>query len=514
MVLSSLALPKIDGYKLCQMLRDSKETEATPFMFIVDQGEFPDHLIGHESYAHDYIQKPISVAELQNRIHSLLSLVAPQDSARSAKGDLENPGRERLVHADSERLSRLGKRLKALLEEVASCLDQLEGLLTPQEVNRRTVSSPSASNQAEVGTTVDRPDTNQEELEKSKVEEYLNEFRDRVEASDPLVDDDVGEGLENVFSEFFRMEKRFQGESEESPLAEEELESVERKERQTTNLHSVGETSGMLASRQEDKDKNGLYEEAVAFASESLQGVASGNALDIFRAADITERLVDSLNKDTSLVLEATDRQQDYSVSRHAVNVATFSVRIAQTLGSDLQCQREVCLAGLLHELGVGKLPANLVHCVDPLSAGELKLLRFRQLQSGKMIKGLGPEYVWLGELISQINERENGTGYPLGLGGGEISERAKILGIADVFDACIHRRPYRAPVSGYQALFELTTDQQQAFSDKLVKGLIRSFSLYPFNECVRLSTGEIAKVCETCSDSLAAHLETCTVLL
>jgi HD-GYP domain-containing protein (c-di-GMP phosphodiesterase class II) len=120
------------------------------------------------------------------------------------------------------------------------------------------------------------------------------------------------------------------------------------------------------------------------------------------------------------------------------------------------------------------------------------------------MISELGQEYVWLAEIVEQVTERENGTGNPKGLVSEEIDERAKIIGIADVFDACIHRRPYRDSVSGYQALFELTTDQQRAFSDQMVKALIRSFSLYPFNECVRLNTGEVGKVVDINPENLS----------
>jgi HD-GYP domain-containing protein (c-di-GMP phosphodiesterase class II) len=120
------------------------------------------------------------------------------------------------------------------------------------------------------------------------------------------------------------------------------------------------------------------------------------------------------------------------------------------------------------------------------------------------VIRSIGPEYSWLAEITRQVNERENGTGSPMGLVGEEIDERAKIIGISDVFDSCIHNRPYRRPVTGYQALFELTTDQQRVFSDQMVKALIQSFSLYPFNECVRLSTGEIGKVVDINAENLS----------
>ena len=81
MVLSSLDLPGIDGYKLVQRLREEPDTEAIPFMFIVEGGETPDRLVGHETFAHDYIQKPLSVAEFESRVIGLLNLVRSRASA-------------------------------------------------------------------------------------------------------------------------------------------------------------------------------------------------------------------------------------------------------------------------------------------------------------------------------------------------------------------------------------------------------------------------------------------------
>ena len=74
MVLSSLNLPGLDGYKLSQRLRESKDTEGIPFMFIVEPGQLPDRIVGHQTYAHDYIQKPISIPDFKSRVNMLVNL--------------------------------------------------------------------------------------------------------------------------------------------------------------------------------------------------------------------------------------------------------------------------------------------------------------------------------------------------------------------------------------------------------------------------------------------------------
>jgi HD-GYP domain-containing protein (c-di-GMP phosphodiesterase class II) len=191
--------------------------------------------------------------------------------------------------------------------------------------------------------------------------------------------------------------------------------------------------------------------------------------------------------------LLATDRRQEFAVSAHSVNVTILSLRLAQTLNYNLESQVRVGLAALLHEMGVVSLPKRLLHETKPVSSE----VRQRPVYGARILQGFYPEHDWLFETVGQVYEREDGNGFPLGLAGKEIREEAKILGIMDVFEACIHDRPYRKALTGYQLLEELTHHDTKSFSDRIVKALLNSFSLYPYNEYVLLNTKELARVVE-----------------
>ncbi|MDA2925335.1 HD-GYP domain-containing protein, partial [Acidobacteria bacterium AH-259-L09] len=94
---------------------------------------------------------------------------------------------------------------------------------------------------------------------------------------------------------------------------------------------------------------------------------------------------------------------------------------------------------------------------------------------------------------------------FPLGLKGGEIRGEAQILGIVDVFDACIHDRPYRKALTGYELLEELTRGGTRSFLDHIIKALLKSFSLYPYNEYVLLNTHELGQVVEVNPENLSS---------
>ncbi len=203
--------------------------------------------------------------------------------------------------------------------------------------------------------------------------------------------------------------------------------------------------------------------------------------------------MLDSISESSALLLLATDRLQDFAVSTHSANVAILSLRVAQAMNLSEQDQIRVGLAGLLHEIGVTSLPEGMLY-----RAGKLvPEVRNRPVYGAEILGEFYPDQDWLLQTVRQVYEREDGSGFPLGLQGKEILEAAKILGIVDVFEACIHDRPYRDALTGYQLLAELTRGQTKTFANHIVKALMNSFSLYPLNEFVVLNTHEVAQVVE-----------------
>jgi len=257
-------------------------------------------------------------------------------------------------------------------------------------------------------------------------------------------------------------------------------------------LQQVEESKAPLEDEIETEPAS-LYKAATAYVLESIRQTQQKTAPNIERGKELVELIIDSIMDHSALLLLATDRRQEFAVSAHSVNVTILSLRLAQTLNYKRENQVRVGLAALLHEMGVVSLPKQLLHETGPVSSE----VRQRPAYGAKILQGFYPKYDWLFETVGQVYEREDGNGVPLGLEGQEIREEAKILGIVDVFEACIHDRPYRKALTGYQLLEELTRDDTKSFSDRIVKALLNSFSLYPYNEYVLLNTKELARVVE-----------------
>ncbi len=297
----------------------------------------------------------------------------------------------------------------------------------------------------------------------------------------------------NVLIEAPLIEKVSQQELEEfQPQKVENSEALIEQELEEFPLQRVEKSNAPLEDKIESEPAS-LYKAATAYVLQSIRKTQKKTAPHIERGEELVKSIIDSIMDNSALLLLATDRRQEFAVSAHSVNVAILSLRLAQTLNYNLENQIKVGLAALLHEMGVVALPKQLIHETGPVSPE----VRQRPVYGAKILQEFYPEYDWLFETVGQVYERENGSGFPLELEGKDIREEAKILGIMDVFEACIHDRPYRNALTGYQLLDELIRDHTKSFSDRIVKALLNSFSLYPYNEYVLLNTKELARVLE-----------------
>ncbi len=134
---------------------------------------------------------------------------------------------------------------------------------------------------------------------------------------------------------------------------------------------------------------------------------------------------------------------KDVYTCGHSDRVALIGRRIAEELGlSAAECQ-EIFLSGLLHDIGKIGVSDDVLLKPGKLSAEEFDLIKTHPLRGGRLLKSLRP----LIKLIPGVlhhHEAVDGSGYPLGLKGDDIPLMARILAVADAFDAMTSDRPYR----------------------------------------------------------------------
>jgi diguanylate cyclase (GGDEF)-like protein len=143
---------------------------------------------------------------------------------------------------------------------------------------------------------------------------------------------------------------------------------------------------------------------------------------------------------------------RDAYTQGHSEHVAVYAKEFASFLGLDKKKCEELYIAGLLHDIGKIGIPDNILLKPGRLEKDEFDIIKLHSVISGKIVKML-PEYSHLAEIVKHHHENYDGSGYPDGLKGEEIPFGARVLSLADVFDALTTGRVYRAPLSLEEAL-------------------------------------------------------------
>ena len=125
-------------------------------------------------------------------------------------------------------------------------------------------------------------------------------------------------------------------------------------------------------------------------------------------------------------------------------------------------------LAGLIHDMGKVRVPAEILTNPNELSDAEFAIIRTHPLLGYEILKNI--ELPWpVANIVYQHHERIDGSGYPQGIQGDNILIEARILGVADVVEAIASHRPYREALGVDQALEEITKNRGRLYDPQIV---------------------------------------------
>ena len=171
---------------------------------------------------------------------------------------------------------------------------------------------------------------------------------------------------------------------------------------------------------------------------------------------------------------------KDVYTRGHSDRVSRWSRRLAVALGFEAHAVDVVAQAGLLHDLGKIGVPELVLRKAGALDAGEWELMRRHPLIGAEILAPL--EFFGDGALVVRHHhERIDGSGYPDGLRGDQIPRGARVVAVADVFDALTSDRPYRQAMTTAAALDHLAREAGRTLDQDAVAaftGLVRADAL------------------------------------
>ena len=185
--------------------------------------------------------------------------------------------------------------------------------------------------------------------------------------------------------------------------------------------------------------------------------------------------------------------EEDYTAS-HSINTMIYALKIGLRLEYGPNDLEALGLAALVHDIGMFTIPDSILRKPESLSDAETATVRKHPEIGRDFLSPWSAEMPWLAQAACEHHELEDGSGYPRGLKGEQISEFAKIIGLASTYEAMTHDRPHRRCVS----VRELIDTKNRSFSPRVMRAFLEQISLYPIGSFVRLNNRTLGKVVGT----------------
>jgi HD-GYP domain-containing protein (c-di-GMP phosphodiesterase class II) len=235
---------------------------------------------------------------------------------------------------------------------------------------------------------------------------------------------------------------------------------------------------------------------------ERLGSLSSLGEEEVSALRKFADKLVDMSAGSKDLLLMAAGEYPEMKgfLGFHSFNVASLSAYLGREMKLNDDELRTLILAALIHDLGMFKLPEELVFAPRKLTDEEMGEIRRHPELGAEMVRSSPTLPIEAPMVLIHEHERSDGSGYPEGISGDEIHPFARIVSVCDVFEAISHRRPHRDPFLPYEAMRQVIEMSRVQLDYKVVRSFVALMSIYPIGSFVQLSTDEIAQVVDSVS--------------
>lgn len=249
--------------------------------------------------------------------------------------------------------------------------------------------------------------------------------------------------------------------------------------------------------RENDPSKVNLNESVKKRVSEGIQYLYNNSSSEQFTDTtnSIANDLMKAINDNAAIAVDINAlKTSDEYTFKHSVDVATMSMIIAKKQGLSKDDVYNIGVAGLLHDMGKSKIPLEILNKPGKLDDEEFAVMKQHPVLGYEILKEKKDFSKPISLAVLQHHEKMNGRGYPMGVAANKIINYAKILSVADVYDALVTERPYKKAFTQRTAV-EMIMSMTEELDITAMKSFLASVILYPVDSTVQLSNGERARV-------------------
>ena len=239
---------------------------------------------------------------------------------------------------------------------------------------------------------------------------------------------------------------------------------------------------------------------AIHRVTEAFDDIIVSNTLNIEPLEQVAETILFDLFKQRSNLVQMTDlRLYDSYTFAHCVNVAILSAMIGSFCHLSKKDMLDLVLGSMLHDIGKVNVPLEILNKPSSLSPDEFDVVK-QHPEIGRMkLKEIHAfDNIIPLTIVSQHHEHLDGTGYPHNLEGSSIHKFARIVAVADVYDALTSDRPYKKAYKPHIAYKIMTSCCKGQFDEDMLNIFFNNVALYPVGTIIKTIYGyAIVKECE-----------------
>lgn len=274
-------------------------------------------------------------------------------------------------------------------------------------------------------------------------------------------------------------------------------EEVERKLHEDMTRIAAEHKAPIRATFREESAKAiKVRDEANRIAHDVLNDVRLGKQVAVEKVEPVVQEMTESiLRNGSALISLCRVKDKDDYTFLHSVSVCALLVSFCRAAGMAAEEIHLVGIGGLLHDIGKMKVPNIILNKPGKLTDDEFLKMKNHVNASMEVLSvtpGIHPDSILVAH---QHHERHDGSGYPLGLKGDEISHIGQMAAVCDVYDAITSNRCYHRGMAPHEALRKILEWSKFHFKPEVAQQFIRIIGIYPVGTLVMLESGRIGIV-------------------